>query len=158
MFSETLTIRLAKPLEWPISIFSAPALLPRRQIMQLSRAGGTVQKTMTMSDPYQVTFCPYAKWLCVAQLARNQIDICDAATVKLVHRVPAFSTPSHINYLPDLAMVFVSLQGTGRLIAIATMTGECGTGPCQSSMASRAFARWDHGQRPYCCGEPVIRH
>ena len=37
---------------------------------------------------------------------------------------PASSLPSHINYAPDSSMVFVSLQGTDRLIAIETASGQ----------------------------------
>jgi YVTN family beta-propeller protein len=84
---------------------------------------GDLQKQMTISDPYQLVFSPDGKWLTVAGLARNQIDIYDAATMKLAHRIPASAMPSHINYAPDSSMVFVSLQETDSLIAIATGTG-----------------------------------
>jgi len=41
-----------------------------------------------------------------------------------LQRVPARSMPSHIAYSPDSAVVYVSLQGTDKLIAIRTATGE----------------------------------
>ena len=84
---------------------------------------GAIQRQLAVSDPYQLTFSPNGKWLTVAGLARDQIDIYEAASMKLVHRIPASSMPSHINYAPDLSVVFVSLQGTDSLIAIETMTG-----------------------------------
>ncbi len=84
---------------------------------------GAVQRRAVISDPYQLQYSPDGRYLTVAGLARAQIDIYDAATLKLLHRVPARSLPSHINYAPDSSEVFVSLQGTDRLIAIETATG-----------------------------------
>jgi len=89
----------------------------------LDPATGAEQKTITMSDPYQLVFSPDGRWLTVAGLARNQIDIYDARTFQLVHRVPASSMPSHINYAPDSATVYVSLQGSNALIAIDVRSG-----------------------------------
>jgi len=85
---------------------------------------GEVQRRMTVSDPYQLQYSPDAKWLTVAGLARNQIDIYDAATLQLVHRIPASSMPSHINYSPDSSTVYVSLQGTDSLVAIDVRKGD----------------------------------
>ena len=90
----------------------------------LDAVTGAMQGHIAISDPYQLSYSPDGKWLTVAGLARNQIDIYDAATMRLVHRVPARSMPSHINYAPDSATVYVSLQGSGRLIAIATGSGQ----------------------------------
>ena len=84
---------------------------------------GAVQRRAVISDPYQLQYSPDGRYLTVAGLARAQIDIYDAATLKLLHRVPARSLPSHINYAPDSSEVFVSLQGTDRLIAIETASG-----------------------------------
>ena len=85
---------------------------------------GIVQRQMTMSDPYQLTFSPDGRWLTIAGLARNQIDIYDASSMRLTHRVPASSMPSHINYAPDSSVVYVSLQGSDRLIAIEVASGK----------------------------------
>jgi YVTN family beta-propeller protein len=84
---------------------------------------GDVQRQVTISDPYQIQYSPDGKLLTVAGLARNQIDIYDANTLALLHRIPARAMPSHINYSPDSARVFVSLQETNQLIAIETATG-----------------------------------
>ena len=84
---------------------------------------GAVQRQATVSDPYQLQYSPDGRYLTIAGLARAQIDIYDAATLKLLHRVPARSLPSHINYAPDSSVVFVSLQSTDRLIAIETASG-----------------------------------
>jgi YVTN family beta-propeller protein len=85
---------------------------------------GAVQRQMTVSDPYQITFSPDGRFLTVAGLARNQIDIYDAATMQLLHRIPASAMPSHINYSPDSSMVFVSLQESDSLIAIEPASGK----------------------------------
>jgi len=85
---------------------------------------GDVQKQLPMSDPYQLVFSPDGRYLTVAGLARAQIDIYDAATMHLLHRIPAAKMPSHINYSPDSSRVFVSLQETDSLMAIATGTGQ----------------------------------
>ncbi len=84
---------------------------------------GAIQRQVVISDPYQLQYSPDGKFLTVAGLARAQIDIYDAATLHLLHRVPARSLPSHMNYAPDSSVVFVSLQGSDRLMAIATQTG-----------------------------------
>ncbi len=89
----------------------------------LDPSTGALQRRAVISDPYQLQYSPDGRYLTVAGLARAQIDIYDAATLKLLHRVPARSLPSHINYAPDSSAVFVSLQGTDRLMAIETATG-----------------------------------
>ena len=84
---------------------------------------GEMQRHVPMSDPYQLQYSPDGRYLTVAGLARDQVDIYDAATLTLLHRVPAASMPSHINYAPDSSVAYVSLQSTGKLIAIETATG-----------------------------------
>lgn len=86
-------------------------------------ATGDIQKRMTVSDPYQLQYSPDSKWIIFAGLARNQIDIYDAATMTLAHRIPASSMPSHINFAPDSSVAYVSLQGTDSLMAIDVRKG-----------------------------------
>ena len=69
-------------------------------------------------DPYQLGFSPNGKWLTVTGLARNQVDVYDAASMTLAKRYPLSSMPSHLAYSPDSSMVYVTLQGTNRLTAI----------------------------------------
>ena len=77
-----------------------------------------VRRRVPCADPYQLGYSPDGKFLTVNGLARNQIDVYDAATLKLIKRFPIRSMPSHLVYAPDSSRVFVSLQGTGRLVAI----------------------------------------
>jgi DNA-binding beta-propeller fold protein YncE len=51
-------------------------------------------------------------------LARNQVDVYDAATMTLAKRFPVTATPSHLAYKPDSSAVYVSLQDSDRLVAI----------------------------------------
>ncbi len=85
---------------------------------------GEVQRQVVASDPYQVEYSPDGKWLTVTGLARNQVDIYDAASLRLVHRIPASAMPSHINYSPDSSTVFISLQENDSLLAVAVASGQ----------------------------------
>jgi DNA-binding beta-propeller fold protein YncE len=76
-----------------------------------------IKRRMPVADPYQLGFSPDKRMLTVTGLARNQVDIYDAATMKLLKRFPAATMPSHLAYSPDSSVVYVSLQGTGKLIA-----------------------------------------
>jgi DNA-binding beta-propeller fold protein YncE len=71
-----------------------------------------------VADPYQLAFSPNGKFLVVNGLARNQVDVYDAASMQLLKRFPIASMPSHLDYAPDSSRVFVSLQGTDSLVAI----------------------------------------
>jgi DNA-binding beta-propeller fold protein YncE len=78
---------------------------------------GAVQQRLPLADPYQFAFSPDGKLLTVNGLLRNQVDVYDAATMKLIKRFPVKSTPSHLAYSPDSSTVFVSLQDSDKLVA-----------------------------------------
>jgi YVTN family beta-propeller protein len=116
---------------------------------------GALQRRVTISDPYQLQYSPNGKLLTTAGLARNQIDIYDASSLALLHRVPARSMPSHIAYSPDSAVVFVSLQGTDRLIAIRTADGAVAWNARVCSTPAGVF--WNRGRILVgCMGEAHI--
>ena len=79
---------------------------------------GAVQRRVVVADPYQLGFSPNGKFLVVNGLARNQIDVYAADSLKLLHRFAIRSMPSHLAYSPGSHRVFVTLQGTNRLVAI----------------------------------------
>ena len=79
---------------------------------------GREQRRITVADPYQLGFSPNGKFLVVNGLARNQIDVYAYPSMHLLHRFPIRSMPSHLAYSPHSRRVFVSLQGTNRLVAI----------------------------------------
>ena len=93
-------------------------------MMFLDPRTGDLQRQMTISDPYQMVFSPDGRTMSVAALARNQIDIYDANSFQLLHRIAAPKTPSHLNYSPDSSVVYVSLQNSNELIAIGAQTGQ----------------------------------
>jgi DNA-binding beta-propeller fold protein YncE len=88
------------------------------ELLDLDPVTFALRRRIPVSDPYQLGFSPDGKLLVVNGLNRNQIDVYDAATYQLVHRFPVSSRPSHLAFSPDSAHVFVSLQGTNRLISI----------------------------------------
>src|SRR5581483_2031298 len=53
----------------------------------------------------------------------DRIDIYDAKTYQLVHRLPAWTMPSHIGFSPDSSTVYVTLQGSDKLTAIDLASG-----------------------------------
>jgi YVTN family beta-propeller protein len=77
-----------------------------------------VLRRMPISNPYHLQFSWNGKFLVIAGLARNQIDIYEAGTYRLLKRFPIRSMPSHMDFLPDDSLVFVTLQGPGRVVAI----------------------------------------
>ncbi len=79
---------------------------------------GALQRRLLVADPYQLGFSPDGRFLVVNGLARNQIDIYTAGDFRLVKRFAARSMPSHLAFAPDSGRVFVSLQGSNRLVAI----------------------------------------
>jgi YVTN family beta-propeller protein len=85
---------------------------------------GEVLNSAPVADPYQFQFSPDQKYLVVNGLARDQIDIYDATTIKLVKRVPASSLPSHLTFSPDSSMEYSTLQGSNKVIAISLKTLE----------------------------------
>ena len=78
---------------------------------------GALQRRVTVADPYQLGFSPDGKFLVVNGLARNQVDIYDSRDFHLVKRFAIRSMPSHLAFSPDSGRVFVTLQGTNRLVA-----------------------------------------
>jgi YVTN family beta-propeller protein len=87
------------------------------QMLFLDPATGEVQRRVAVADPYQLGFSPDGKFLVVNGLARNQVDVYAAASMTLIKRFPAESTPSHLAFSPDSHTVFVSLQGSDKLAA-----------------------------------------
>ena len=88
------------------------------EMLFLDPATFEIKRRIPVADPYQLGFSPDGKYLVVNGLARAQVDVYDAATYKLVKRFPLASMPSHMAFTPDGSVVYVSLQGTGKLAAL----------------------------------------
>jgi YVTN family beta-propeller protein len=100
------------------------AMSGSNELVLIDRATGIEKQRITASDPYQLGFSPGGKWFVTASIRLDRIDIYDATTYQLVHRLPAPSMPSHIAFSPDGAAVFVTLQGTGSVISVDLASGK----------------------------------
>jgi YVTN family beta-propeller protein len=100
------------------------AMSGSNELVLIDRATGVEKQRITASDPYQIGFSPNGKWFVAASIRLDRIDIYDADTYQLVYRLPAATMPSHIAFSRDSSTVFVTLQGTGSLIAIDLASGK----------------------------------
>lgn len=100
------------------------AMSGSNELVLVDRITGIEAKRIEASDPYQIGFSPDGKWFVAASLRLDRIDIYDANTFQLVHRLPAATLPSHIAFSRDSGTVFVTLQSTGGLIAIDLVSGK----------------------------------
>jgi YVTN family beta-propeller protein len=100
------------------------AMSGSNELVLIDRTTGIETKRIEASDPYQIGFSPDGKWFVAASIRLDRVDIYDANTFQLVHRLPAATMPSHIAFARDSSTVFVTLQGTGSLIAIDLDSGK----------------------------------
>lgn len=99
------------------------AMAAGNELVFVDRGTGTVKSRVPMSDPYHIGFSPDAKWFIATSLRLDRVDIYEAASFRLVHRLPAPSMPSHIGFSADSTTAFITLQGTNTLTAIELETG-----------------------------------
>lgn len=88
-----------------------------------------VQRTLTgIVDPYQLRFSPDMKWFITAANRLDHVDLYrwepadTAQPLKLVKRIPAPKTPSHLYVDSKSTVVYASLQDSDELIAIDLAT------------------------------------
>ena len=117
------------------------AMSGSNELVLIDRATGVEKQRVTASDPYQIGFSPDAKWFVAASIRLDRIDVYDASSYQLVHRLPASTMPSHIAFSHDSQTVFVTLQGTDRLISIDLASGKVNwtvpVGPTPAGIISR---------------------
>jgi DNA-binding beta-propeller fold protein YncE len=117
------------------------AMSGSNELVLIDRATGVEKQRVTASDPYQIGFSPDAKWFVAASIRLDRIDIYDASTYQLVHRLPAATMPSHIAFSHDSKTAFVTLQGTDGLISIDLASGKVNwtvpVGPTPAGIISR---------------------
>ena len=91
-------------------------------------ATGAVQRTVRdIVDPYHLRFSPDMKWFVTAANRLNHVDLyrwqpADAQPFKLVKRIEAPKTPSHLFIDSRSTVVYASLQDSDELIAIDLAT------------------------------------
>jgi len=146
MASRTETRRipvLREPHHWALTPDRSELLIgdsSGNELLVLDPVTFEMRRRMPLSNPYHLGFSPDGRFFVVAGLARNQIDIYEPntgepGTYRLLKRFPIRSMPSHMDFLPDSSVVFLSLQGTGRIVAIDLRTlqirwnEECGKAP-----------------------------
>jgi YVTN family beta-propeller protein len=90
---------------------------------------GAVKRTLSgIVDPYHLRFSPDMQWFVTAANRLNHIDLYrwsgpDAAQpLKLVQRIEAPRTPSHLNIDSKSTVVYASLQDSDELLAIDLAT------------------------------------
>lgn len=88
-----------------------------------------VQRTIhDIDDPYHLRFSPDMKWFVTAANRLDHVDLYrwqpqhPAQPVKLVKRIPAGKTPSHLAIDSKSTVVYVSLQDSDELMAIDLAT------------------------------------
>jgi len=116
---------LREPHHWALTPDGASLIIgdsSGNALLFLDPETGALQRRVVVADPYQLGFSPDGRFLVVNGLARNQIDVYSSGDYKLVRRFPIRSMPSHLAFAPDSGRVFVSLQGSNRLVAIDLRT------------------------------------
>jgi YVTN family beta-propeller protein len=92
-------------------------------------ASGALLRTVTgITDPYHLRFSPDMKWFVTAANRLNHVDLyrwqgaTHAEPFKLVKRIEAPRTPSHLAIDSQSSVVYVSLQDSDELMAIDLAT------------------------------------
>ena len=112
---------LREPHHWALSPDRQDLLIgdsAGNEVLFLDPTSFAIKRRLTIADPYQLGFSPDGKYLVVNGIARNQVDVYDARTYALVKRFALRSMPSHLDFTPDSAFVFISLQGNGQVACI----------------------------------------
>ncbi len=73
-------------------------------------------------DPYQLGFSPDGKWFVTAAYRLDHVDIYRADGFKLAGRIFMEGLPSHLDFDKDSKTVFVTLQQSGRVVALDLAT------------------------------------
>jgi YVTN family beta-propeller protein len=79
------------------------------------------RRVAAVDDPYQIGFSPDRRWFGVAALRLDRVDLYqhDNGELKLAKRLTLPKAPSHLWFSADSSMVFVTLQDSGEIAAIA---------------------------------------
>ncbi|MBW8268038.1 YncE family protein [Caldovatus aquaticus] len=92
------------------------------ELLFLDPATGALQRRERISNPYHLDYSPDGKFLVIASLRRDQVDIYDAEGPTLLQRLRLPDKPSHLAFRPDSRMVYVTLQGSRSVVAISLET------------------------------------
>jgi YVTN family beta-propeller protein len=112
---------LREPHHWAMSPDGHDLLIgdsAANEVLFLDPVSFALKRRLTIPDPYQLSFTPDGKYLVVAGLLRDQVDVYDSRTYALVKRFPLKSMPSHIDFSPDSAFAYVTLQSASKAAAL----------------------------------------
>jgi YVTN family beta-propeller protein len=88
------------------------------ELIFLDPLAGEVRRRERISNPYHLEYSPDGRFLVIASLRRDQIDIYEADSLRLLQRFRQPDKPSHVAFSPDSRWAFVTLQGTGQVAAV----------------------------------------
>lgn len=94
------------------------------EMLFINPGTGELIKREALSNPYHLGFSPDGKILVITSLRRDQVDIYrwDGKGLELAQRLDLPDMPSHLAYRPDNKVVYVTLQGSGTVVAISLET------------------------------------
>jgi len=92
------------------------------ELVFLDPQNAEVTRRERINNPYHLDYSPDGKYLVITSLRRDQVDIYEAATRTLLARLKVPDKPSHLAFSADSRMVYVTLQGARRLMAIDLTT------------------------------------
>ena len=93
------------------------------QLVFFDPTTGQEQKRIrNISDPYQLGYSPNRKWFVATSLRLDRVDLYDPTDFRLVARLPAPKTPSHMAFDDGSQFVFVTLQDSNEVMAISLGT------------------------------------
>ncbi|MFC3127543.1 YncE family protein [Pseudoroseomonas globiformis] len=96
------------------------------EMLFVNPATGALLRREALSNPYHLGFSPDGTLLTITSLRRDQVDLYrwDGQGLQLAKRLDMPDMPSHMAYSPDGKQVYVTLQGTGTVVAIDLGTME----------------------------------
>jgi len=87
-----------------------------------SKTGERRRVVRDIVDPYQLGFSPDGKWFVTAAYRLDHVDIYRADGFKLLSRIFLDGLPSHLDFDKESKTVFVTLQQSGRVVALDLQT------------------------------------
>lgn len=124
---ETKRFRIGKEphhlMATPDDKFLIVANAASNELVFLDRTSGEIKNRIRdIADPYQIGFSPDGQYFVSCSLRLHRVDIYSGKDFKLLKRIRAAKTPSHLAYDKSSSIVFITLQDTNELMAIDLKT------------------------------------
>ncbi|MBK7673624.1 MAG: beta-propeller fold lactonase family protein [Candidatus Accumulibacter sp.] len=119
--------------------------------------GQEQKRIRDISDPYQLGYSPNRKWFVATSLRLDRVDIYDPQDFRLIARLPAPKTPSHMAFDDASQFVFVTLQDSNEVMAISLPTQKIAwVMPVAATPAGIVMAPDNRHLLVACMGEGVV--